>query len=346
MTESKFTPVGELGRVKLIDRIKSKVEKLNLENNHVIQGIGDDCAVISGNSEWLQLQSTETFVEGVDFDLTYTPLQHLGYKCITASISDILAMNGKPTTMLISLGVPNKISSEMIDTLYDGFTRASDVYKCSIVGGDVTASPGSLVISVTVNGLVDENAITYRSDANVGDALCVTGDLGAAYAGLRILLREKNIWTIDHAESEFAPDLSDYEYVVKRQLLPEARTDLIESLERHGIRPTSMIDISKNLLQDMSQLMRSSNKGVLIYQAALPISLETRAIADEFQEDVDQFALQGGEDFELLFTLPEKDVNEIVKHFNDFVVIGKITYPNEGIKMQTSEGDEMQFTLS
>jgi len=346
MKESKFTPVGELGRVKLIDRIKSKVGKLNLENPHVIQGIGDDCSVISVNPEFQQLYTTETFIEGVDFDLTYTPLQHLGYKCITAAISDVLAMNGRASSMLISIGVPNKISTEMIDTLYDGFIKASEVYHCSIVGGDITASPGSLVISVSVNGLVNENAITYRSDAKVGDALCVTGDLGAAYAGLRILLREKNIWSIDHAESEFSPDLTDYEYVVKRQLLPEARTDLIESLAKHGIRPTSMIDISKNLLQDMSQLVQSSNKGVLIYQAAIPIALETRAIADEFQEDVDQFALQGGEDFELLFTLPEKDVNELVKHFNDFVVIGKITYPNDGIKMQTSEGDEMQFTLS
>jgi thiamine-monophosphate kinase len=344
--ESKFTPVGELGRVNLIKKIESMVSKLKLTDTHVIQGIGDDCAVIGNQNDTLLLHTSETFVEGVDFDLTYSPLQHLGYKTITAAISDILAMNGTPSTMLISLGIPNKISSEMIETLYEGFIKASEVYKCNIIGGDITASPGSLIISISVNGIVKENEITYRSDANIDDALCVTGDLGAAYAGLRILLREKSIWTIDHAESDFSPDLTDYEYVVKRQLLPEARTDLIETFSKHGIKPTSMIDISKNLLQDMTHLVQASNKGVLIYQAALPIALETRAIADEFQEDVDQFALQGGEDYELLFTLPEKAVNELVKHFNDFVVIGKITYPNDGIKMQTSEGDEMQFNLS
>lgn len=344
--ESKFTPVGEFGRDNLVRKIESKVSELNLKDNHVIQGIGDDCAVIGHQKDVLFLHTTETFVEGVDFDLTYTPLQHLGYKSVSAAVSDVLAMNGKPSTMLISLGIPNKISSEMIEKLYEGFIKASEVYECNIVGGDITASPGSLVISITVNGIVAENAITYRSEANVNDALCVTGDLGAAYAGLRILLREKNIWTIDHAQTDFSPDLSDYEYVVKRQLLPEARTDLIDTFLKHGIKPTSMIDISKNLLQDMSQLVKASNKGVLIYQAALPIALKTRAIADEFQEDVDQFALQGGEDYELLFTLPEKAVNELVKHFNDFVVIGKITYPNDGIKMQTSDGDEMQFNLS
>src|SRR5690606_979143 len=192
---------------------------------------------------------------------------------------------------------------------------ASDVYECPIIGGDITASPGSLVISITVNGSVAEEKITYRSGARIGDAICVTGDLGAAYAGLKILLREKAVWGQESNDSDFSPDLTDYEYVVKRQLLPEGRNDLIETLVQHNVVPTSMIDISKNTLQDLMQLISSSKKGAQLFEAALPIALETRAVADELQEDVVQYALQGGEDYELIFTLPEKQVNNLVNHF-------------------------------
>lgn len=346
MKSHAFTPVSETGRDKLIRDLSSKIGNPADSVVNLVKSIGDDCAVVrSGDGRFL-LYSTETYVEGVDFDLTYTPLQHLGYKLVSAAVSDVLAMNGSPESLLISIAIPNKISTEMIHTIYEGLIRASDVYKAPIIGGDITASPGSLVISVIVNGAVQEDLITYRSGANVGDAICVTGDLGAAYAGLKILLREKAVWGQEPADSDFAPDLSDYEYVVKRQLIPESRNDLIEALGEQGIVPSSMIDISKNTLQDLMQLIRASRKGAQIFEAAIPIALETRAVADELQEDVVQYALQGGEDYELIFTLPEADVNKLVNHFKDFVVIGRVTYPNDGFKMQMSTGEEMHFDMN
>jgi len=346
MKSNAFTPVSETGRDKLIRDLSSKIGNPTDSVVNLVKSIGDDCAVVrSGDGRFL-LYSTETYVEGVDFDLTYSPLQHLGYKLVSAAVSDILAMNGSPESLLISIAIPNKISTEMIHTIYEGLIRASDVYKAPIIGGDVTASPGSLVISITVNGAVQEDLIAYRSGANVGDAICVTGDLGAAYAGLKILLREKAVWGQEPEDSDFAPDLSDYEYVVKRQLIPESRNDLIEALGEQGIVPSSMIDISKNTLQDLMQLIRASRKGAQIFEAAIPIALETRAVADELQEDVVQYALQGGEDYELIFTLPEADVNKLVNHFKDFVVIGRVTYPNDGFKMQMSTGEEMHFDMN
>lgn len=344
--EQNFTPVSETGRYRLIKNITKQLGDRGDSVGRLVKSIGDDCAVVKGADGNFLLYSSETFIEGVDFDLTYTPLTHLGYKLITASVSDILAMNGKPEFLMISIGIPNKISTEMIHSLYDGLIRASDVYSCPIIGGDITASPGSLVITITVNGSVSNHKIAYRSGAQIGDAICVTGDLGAAYAGLKILLREKAVWGQEQNDTEFAPDLSDYEYVVKRQLLPEGRNDLIETLGLQNMNPTSMIDISKNALQDLMQLISSSNKGAQIFEAAIPIALETRAVADELEEDVTQYALQGGEDFEILFTLPEQQVNNLVNHFKDFVVIGKVTSQNEGFRMQMASGEEMHFDLN
>ncbi len=345
MKSNAFTPVSETGRDKLIRDLSTKIGSPADSVVNLVKSIGDDCAVVRSCDGRFLLYTTETYVEGVDFDLTYTPLQHLGYKLVSAAVSDVFAMNGSPDSLLISIAIPNKISTEMIHTLYEGLIRASDVYKAPIIGGDITASSGSLVISITVNGAVQEELITYRSGARVGDAICVTGDLGAAYAGLKILLREKAVWGQEPADSDFAPDLSDYEYVVKRQLIPESRNDLIEALGERGIVPSSMIDISKNTLQDLMQLMRASRKGAHIYEAAIPIALETRAVANELQEDVVQYALQGGEDYELIFTLSEADVNKLVNHFKDFVVIGRVTYPNDGFKLQMSTGEEMHFDM-
>jgi thiamine-monophosphate kinase len=345
MITQAFTPISESGRNRLIQELSKKIGNPSDSVLNLVRSIGDDCAVVRSDHGRFLLYSTETYVEGVDFDLTYTPLTHLGYKMVSAAVSDILAMNGTPESLLISVAIPNKISTEMIHVLYEGLIRASDVYKAPIIGGDITASQGSLVISITVNGAVQEQSITYRSGAQIGDAICVTGDLGASYAGLRILLREKAVWGQEPVDSEFSPDLSEYEYVVKRQLLPEARTDLIDTLRTHGMVPTSMIDISKNALQDLMQVMVSSQKGAQLYEAAVPIALETRAMAEELEEDVVQYALQGGEDYELLFTLPEKDVNRLVNHFKDFVVIGRVTSKHEGFRMQLASGEEMQFDL-
>lgn len=343
MSKSAFTPVGKLGRSSVIDHIADKINKAGLPNGALLMGPGDDACVLTLSDDTLFMMTSETYCEGVDFDLSYMPVQHLGYKLLTAAIGDILAMNGLPEYVMINLALPNKFSQELVDLLYDGFIKGAQVHRCAIVGGDLTASASGLVVSITITGKANAAAVVYRSGAQAHDAICVTGDLGAAYAGLRILLREKHVWGEDDSESDFAPDLTDYEYVIKRQLAPESRMEFIESLAACNIKPSSMTDISRNLLNELKSILKSSDTGAMIYQAALPIALETRAVADELGEDVDQYALQGGEDFELLFTLPEKDVNKLVHHFKDFVVIGKITDAGSGLQMQTGSGEILYF---
>jgi thiamine-monophosphate kinase len=347
MKKQPFTTVGQTGRYRLLSQLNSKLRSSSTVFQHLVHGPGDDCAVLrmDGSSKFL-LISSETYVEGADFDLVWHPLQHLGYKLVSAAVSDIYAMNGVPTSLTVNLAIPNKISVEMADTLYSGFIKAAEAYNVPVTGGDLTASSSGLVISITTIGEVEESSIVYRSGAGMNDAICVTGDLGAAYAGLKILLREKSMWQDTGGTQHFEPNLNDYEYVMRRQLVPQARNDLIETFSKLSMVPTSMIDISKNLLQDLMQLCTASGKGGRIYEAAIPVALETRAVADEFQDDVDQYALQGGEDYELLFTLPEKDVNRLVEHFKDFVVIGKIVPSNKGFSMQASSGDVLHFDTS
>jgi thiamine-monophosphate kinase len=347
MENQTFTPVGQSGRYKLLKQLNEKAKLTSDGHSRLVHGPGDDCAVLKiDNGNKFLLISSETYVEGADFDLVWHPLQHLGYKLVSAALSDIYAMNGVPTSLTINLAIPNKISVEMAETLYDGFVKAAAVYNVPITGGDLTGSSSGLVICLTATGEVDEQSIVYRSGAAMNDAVCVTGDLGAAYAGLKILLREKSMWQDTGGQQHFEPDLEDYEYVIRRQLVPQARIDIIETFAKLNMVPTSMIDISKNLLQDLMQLCHASGKGARIYEAAIPVALETRAVADEFQDDVDQYALQGGEDYELLFTLPEKDVNRLVEHFRDFVVIGKILPSGKGVSMQASSGDVLHFDTS
>lgn len=328
-----FTSIGDLGRDGLIRRLATLPT-----SSH----IGDDAAVLPLDETRSLLLTSETFVEGVDFDLTYTPFTHLGYKLVNACVSDILAMNGLPDSILVNLAVPNRISMEMIDGLYEGIAKANDELGLTLVGGDVTASPGSLAITVTAIGKAETASITYRNGARIGDALCVSGDLGAAYAGLKILLREKRYWQ-DHGDDSVQPILTEYEEVIRAQLVPQVPIELVKTMHRLGIRPSSMIDISKHMLRELIQLGTSSDVGVYIYSAALPVSLDTRAVADEFEEDVDQYALQGGEDYQLLFTLNEADVNRLSKEYKDLTVIGKVVHRNEGIKMQSAEGDVVSF---
>ncbi len=330
---SSFTTIEQLGRDGLIRRIAA---------NATSKGIGDDAAIIRKDDETSIVLTTETFVEGVDFDLTYTPFHHLGYKLVNAVVSDILAMNGIPETILVNLAIPNRISLEMIDSLYEGIAKANGELDLVLVGGDVTASPGSLAITVTAQGTVRNDRITYRSGARPGDALCVSGDLGAAYAGLKILLREKRYWQ-DTGENAVQPDLTSYEYVVRRQLVPNAAIRLIRQFHEMDIRPSAMIDVSKHMLRELIQLGNASDVGMYIYAAALPVSLDTRAVADEFEEDVDQYALQGGEDYELLFTMSEADVNRLSAVYKDITIIGKVVPRQEGINMQSAEGDIVSF---
>lgn len=338
MSES-FQTIQSIGKDALLNKItKSDAPK----NSLVVQGIGDDAAVIKEDKKDLTLLTSDTYVEGVDFDPTYTPFHHLGYKIISAGVSDIYAMNGIPEAVLINLAVPNRLSVQMIEELYRGIYAGAKVHEVEVAGGDLKANHTNLVVSISVYGKAEKGKVTYRKGAKEGDAICVTGDVGGALAGLRILMREKKHWE-EHGDENIQPQLDDYQFVVKRQLMPEARKDLIDALKNHNIIPTSMIDVTKGLISDVNALAQSSGLGAYLYQAALPIAIETRQVADEMQEDVDRYALFGGEDFELMFTLPEKDVEKFVDHFNDFVVIGRMVSQDEGLNMQTAEGEVLSF---
>lgn len=338
MSES-FQTIQSIGSNALLKKITNFD---SYKNKNVIQSIGDDAAVIKESGNSLTLLTSDTYVEGVDFDPTYTPFHHLGYKIVSAGVSDIYAMNGNPEAVLINLAVPNRMSVQMIEDIYKGIYAAGKSHAVEVVGGDLKANHANLVISISVYGRSDKNTITYRKGANEGDAICLTGDVGGALAGLRILMREKKFWE-EHGDESVQPELGDYQFVVKRQLVPEARKDLIKSLKEQDMVPTSMIDVTKGLVSEISALSDASELGAYIYQAALPIAIETRQVADEMKEDVDRYALFGGEDLELMFTLPEKNVEEFVNHFNDFVVIGRMVPQEEGMKMQTAEGDVVPF---
>ncbi|TNE71903.1 thiamine-phosphate kinase [bacterium] len=336
-----FTPIENLGRNQLIDKIK---QEERFKRDEVIYGIGDDAAVIRNSDFESSLISSETFVESVDFDLTIAPLHHLGYKLSMAAVSDIVAMNGLPVGITVNLALPNKVSVEMVEQFYKGVHYAGEVGQFELIGGDITATRGPLVISITAYGKADSEQITYRSGAKPDDAICVTGDLGGAIAGLRVLLREKE--GFDQTEAETTqPELDKYEYVVKRQLLPNIRFDFLQLLDLQRILPSSMIDISQGLIHDLQQILTSSGVGAHIYQAAIPIATETRQVADEMETDVDRYALYGGEDFELLFTISKEDMEQLYNHFDDFSVIGKITEEKQ-LLIQGADGAEINIDFS
>jgi len=309
---------------------------------NTLLGSGDDAAVIQTSGQECQVISSDTYVEGVDFDPSYTPFTHFGSKIIEAAVSDIYAMNALPEHVVVNLAVPNKLSMEMLEDLYKGLDASCKRHEIEIAGGDLTGNHQHIVVTVTITGKVKKERLTYRKGASVGDAICVTGDLGGALAGLRILMREKQYWQ-QHGNEGVQPDLEDYSFVVGRQLLPKARRDLVESFAEHDMIPTSMIDLTKGVIPEVKSLCDASGVGAYLYQAALPVAIETRHVADEMEEDVDRYALFGGEDLELIFTMPEKEVEAFVQYFKDFSVIGRMVPLNEGLQMQTAEGDVLSF---
>lgn len=339
MASSGNKSISETGRDGLIREL---TKYSTWRSEQVVQGIGDDAAVIHCDDTAYSLISSETFIEGVEFDLAFMPFHQVGAKVISSAVSDIYAMNGKPEAVLVNLGVPNRVTVDMIEELYKGIGMACSDYQCQLAGGDLTGSHNPLVISVTVYGQVKKDRIIYNNGARLDEAVCVTGDLGSALAGLKVLLREKRHWQ-ESDDPVMQPDLSSWEYIVKRQLVPVARKDVISIFEEHRIKPSSMIDISQGLLPDLKRILTSSEKGAYIYQAALPVDLQTREAANEMQEDVDKYAMYGGEDFELLFTAGEKEVEKLAKHFKNFTVIGKITDEKGLVEMQTAEGDVAVF---
>ena len=317
------TELDELGEFGLIDQLTTDFP---LRNASSLKGVGDDAAVI--NHEGLRtLVSVDMLIEGVHFDLTYCPLKHLGYKAAVSNFSDIYAMNGTPTQIVVGLGVSNRFSVEALDELYAGIRLACERYHVDMVGGDTTSSKTGLVISITVIGMAKEEDIVYRSGAKKNDLLCVTGDLGGAYIGLLILEREKVEFL---SNPNMQPKLEGMDYVLERQLKPEARKDIVEQFKQLGIKPTSMIDISDGLASEILHLCKESGVGCQLYEDRIPLDATTSNMAKEFQIVPSVAALSGGEDYELLFTIDQKDYEKIQSLSADVTVIGYMT-ENAGV---------------
>lgn len=330
MSENRLE-INQLGEFGLIDRIS---KPFSLSNPSSIRGIGDDAAVISGGEE-LQLLSTDMLVEGIHFDLAYAPIKHVGYKAVVANVSDIVAMNGKPGQIIVSLALSNRFSVQAVEALYEGIKAACENYRVDLVGGDTTSSTSGLIISIAVLGKVPSGKVVYRSGAKVNDIVCVTGDLGGAFIGLEVLEREKQVFLTN---PDMQPSLDKYEYVVGRQLKPEARTDIIYDLEEAGVLPTSMIDISDGLASELFHISRNSRVGVRIYEDKIPIDQQTYATAVEFKIDPITCALNGGEDYELLFTIDQADREKISKH-PDIHMIGYVHERTDENVMVTKNGN-------
>jgi thiamine-monophosphate kinase len=333
----KRTEINELGEFGLIDRISHSFQS---QNPSSVMGIGDDAAVIDAG-ESAVLVSTDMLVEGIHFDLSYTPLKHLGYKAVAVNVSDIAAMNGKAEQITVSIAISNRFSVEAIDELYDGIRAACQSYKVDLVGGDTTSSLSGLVISVTAIGTAKKDKITYRSGAGLNDIICVTGDLGAAFLGLQVLAREKEVYITN---PEMQPGLEKYEYMIGRQLKPEARTDIVFDLAEIGLVPTAMIDISDGLASELFHISRQSGLGVRIYEDKLPIetfAYETAAV--EFKLDPATCALNGGEDYELLFTIRQEDADKVKNH-QDIHLIGYMHERKNENVMITKQGNTVPLT--
>lgn len=325
------TDISKLGEFGLIDHITSKFE---LKNRNTILGIGDDAAILKSD-KLQQVISTDLYIENVHFDIMYTPLKHLGYKCITASISDICAMNAKPSQVLVSIALSSRYPLEAVEELYLGIQTACDNYKIDLIGGDTSSSKSGLHISVTAIGYANESAVVKRSGASEGDLLCVSGDLGGAYMGLQMLEREKQVF-LD--QKGMQPDLEGKDYIVGRQLRAEARVDMVEFFEEKEITPTAMIDISDGLSSEVFHLCKHSDIGMKVYEDKLPIDQQTYDTAIEFNLPPTTAAMNGGEDYELLFTLKQADYDK-VKSSLDITVIGYCTAAHEGVELITKSGN-------
>lgn len=311
------TNLSELGEFALIDKL---VENVSIYNESTIKGVGDDAAVINHGDEET-LVSVDILCEGVHFDMTYCPLKHLGYKAAVVNFSDIYAMNGTPTQIVVGMGISSKYSVEAIQEIYSGIRLACDRYHVDLVGGDTTASKSGLFISVTVMGRARKEDIVYRSGARPNDLLCVSGDLGAAYTGLLILEREKAAFM---ADPNMQPEFAGYDYILERQLKPEARWDIVKRLKEAGVKPTAMLDISDGLASEVLHICKESKVGCMVYEERIPMNQKTIQTAKDFNIVPSVAALNGGEDYELLFTVAQSDYEKI-KDMEDVRIIGYIT---------------------
>ena len=340
-----MTEISTLGEFGLIDHLTAD---LKMQNPSTLLGVGDDCAVLRYSSDEKDsrrvLVTTDMLMEGIHFDLTYTPLKHLGYKSAMVNLSDVYAMNGTPRQLLVSLAVGRRTKLEHVEELYAGIRLACERHGVDLVGGDTTSSLTGLAISITCIGEAEAENIAYRSGAKDTDLICVSGNLGAAYMGLQLLEREKRIFESQKSNEETAaqPDFSGREYLIERILKPEARRDIVARLKEAGIRPTSMMDISDGLSSELMHICKQSHAGCRLYEERIPIDYQTAVTAEEFNMNVYTAALNGGEDYELLFTVPLVD-HERVSQIEDVKVIGHITRAELGNKLVARDGNEFDL---
>ncbi len=335
MSQSR-TLISEFGKYGLINHITREFRKVNLST---IIGIGDDSAVIDSGGR-LTLVSSDLFLEGIHFNLIYTPMRHLGYKAVIRAISDICAMNGTPAQVLVSLGISSRFSVEQVDELYEGISLACSKYKVDLAGGDTTSSVTGLTIGVTATGFAEKGEIVKRDGAKPNDLICVTGDLGAAFMGLQLLERERRLF---EKNKEIQPDLSGYDYVIGRQLKPEFPSGLINDLKSEGIVPSAMIDVTEGLASDLLQICSKSNTGSRIFYSKIPVDYETSKLAEEFNIDPVTPALNGGEDYELLFTVPLENVQKL-ESLKDVKIIGHMTSAGTGNYIVGDDGSEVEIS--
>ena len=335
MHEGKRTEISTLGEFGLIRHLTEDIKAVNPETRY---GVGDDAAVLEMGDRQT-LVTTDLLMEGVHFDLVYTPLKHLGYKSAMVNISDIYAMNGTPKQMTVSLAVSKRFCIEDLEDFYEGLRLACEKHHVDIVGGDTTSSVTGLAISITCIGIADSGKVVYRNGAHANDLICVTGDLGAAYMGLQLLEREKAVF---EGERAVQPDFAGKEYLLERILKPEARGDVIEALAAHGIQPTAMMDISDGLSSELMHICKQSKVGCRIYEDRIPIDYQTAVMAEELNLNVFTVALNGGEDYELLFTVP-LTMHDRVVQLKDVKVIGHITKPELGCTFVARDGVEFEL---
>ncbi len=332
MSRTEISKYGEFGLIKHI------TEKFKLQNASSVKGVGDDAAVLSYGDKQT-LVTTDLLLEGVHFDLVYVPLMHLGYKAAIVNFSDIYAMNGRPKQITVSIGVSKRFMVEDIEALYDGIALACEQYGVDLVGGDTSASLTGLTISITCIGEANADEIVYRNGAHTTDLICVTGNLGSAYMGLQLLEREKIVFA---GNDDVQPDFEGKDYILKRQLKPEARKDIIEALAEKGIRPTAMMDVSDGLSSELIHICTQSNTGCRVYEDKLPINYQAVVMAEELNMSIVTAALNGGEDYELLFTVSMDDYDKIIQ-VNDVNIIGHMTKSEFGLNLIGREGEEIEI---
>lgn len=330
----KRTEISDLGEFGLIDTLTKDFVSYS---SSTIKGVGDDAAVIATSEEEVMLVSTDMLVEGIHFNLMYSPLMHLGYKSVVVNLSDIYAMNGTPKQITVSVAISSRFPLEAVEELYKGIKKACDIYQIDLVGGDTTSSLSGLMISITALGTAKKDEVVYRSGAKEYDLLVVSGDLGGAYMGLQVLERERAVFK---ANPEIQPDLDGHDYLLERQLKPEARKDVIQILKELEVHPTAMIDISDGLASEIMHICKASEVGCTIYDERIPLDAKTSIAAIEFNVDPVTTALNGGEDYELLFTIKQEDYDKVASNPN-FTVIGHITDKASGVNLVDKNGSHI-----